>query len=180
MGREVRRVPADWQHPKKHTFDHRGQWVERYDPLLDGDWAQAAKEWDEEREKWERGEFPDYTSEECRSMPFDQYSGRRPYSLDYMPQWTDAERTHLMMYEDTSEGTPISPAFETPEELARWLVDNKASSFGSDTGSYEGWLRVARGGWAPSMVVENGVMSSGVDAGLQPPHAGKTEGGEKP
>ena len=82
-----------------------------------------------------------------------------------MPRWTDAERTHLMMYEDTSEGTPISPAFETPEELARWLVDNKASAFGGDTASYEGWLRVAQGGFACSAVYSPATgLVSGVDA----------------
>jgi len=69
-----------------------------------------------------------------------------------------------MMYEDTSEGTPISPAFATPEELARWLVDNNASAFGDSTGSYEVWLRVARGGWAPSMVATAAGLTSGVDA----------------
>lgn len=164
MGREVRRVPADWQHPKKHQFDHRGRLVERYKPLFGGSWSQAAREWDAEREKWERGEFPEYASEESRQMPYDQWSGRRPYSGDYMPDWPAEQRTHFMMYEDTSEGTPISPAFSSPEELARWLADNKASAFGSDTATYEQWLRVARGGWAPSMVVSDGELASGVAA----------------
>ena len=81
-----------------------------------------------------------------------------------MPNWPAEQRTHLMMYEDTSEGTPISPAFKTPEELARWLADNNASAFGSDTASYEAWLRVARGGWAPSMVVADGKVQNGVEA----------------
>lgn len=164
MGREVRRVPADWQHPKEQKFDRRGQFVESYKPLFGGSWSEAAREWDAEREKWERGEFPEYSSEESRQMPYDQWSGRRPYSGDYMPDWPAEQRTHFMMYEDTSEGTPISPAFASPEELARWLADNKASAFGSDTATYEQWLRVARGGWAPSMVVSDGVLSSGVAA----------------
>lgn len=161
MGREVRRVPANWQHPKTHTFNQRGQWVERYEPLCDGNWAQCAKEWDEAREKWERGEFPTYAGQESRQMPFDQWEGRRPYSGDYMPQWSDAERTHLMMYETTSEGTPISPAFATPEDLARWLADNGASAFASETATYEQWLAVARGRSAPSAVYtpETGFVS---------------------
>ena len=98
-------------------------------------------------------------------MTYEQYSGQRPHRDDYMPNWPAAQRTHLMMYEDTSEGTPISPAFETPEELARWLVDNKVSAFGDATASYEGWLRVARGGFAYSAVYtpETGLVS-GVDA----------------
>jgi len=49
-----------------------------------------------------------------------------------------------MMYETCTEGTPISPAFATPEELARWLADNEASAFGGMTASYEGWLRTIK------------------------------------
>lgn len=158
MGREVRRVPANWQHPKDELTG-------RYRPLFGGDWAELAREWDEARAKWERGEFPDYASDESKAMPYDQWSGRRPYSEDYMPRWSAEEATHLMMYETTSEGTPISPAFATPEELARWLVDNNASAFGRDTASYEAWLRVARGGYAPSAVYSSDTgLQSGVKA----------------
>jgi hypothetical protein len=162
MGREVRRVPADWQHPTDGIYAN-GEI--RYRALFDGiDYASRVREWDEDAAKWARGEFPDYASEESRKMTYAEYSGERPDAADYMPQWADAERTHLMMYETTSEGTPISPAFATPEELARWLADNNASAFGSDTASYEGWLRVARGGYACSAVYSDktGLMS-GVD-----------------
>ena len=165
MGREVRMVPADWQHPKEQVPDWRtGQMVDRYKPLHESGWADCAKEWDEERAKWERGEFPDYAGEESKAMPYDQWNGPRPFSGDYMPDWPAEHRTHYMMYEDTSEGTPISPAFATPEELARWLADNGASACGSDTATYEQWLKVARGGWAPSMIIANGVVQSGVAA----------------
>jgi len=143
MGREVRRVPADWQHPKNDAG--------RFIPLFPGE---------------------DY---ECRMTEFqaDAAAYGLAYAMevhgaiskaDYMPNWTEEERTHLMMYENTSEGTPISPAFKTPEELALWLVDNKASAFGYDIASYEAWLKVARGGWATSMVVVDGVSQNGVEA----------------
>lgn len=164
MGREVRKVPADWQHPKDEITG-------KYIPMFGRSWASAAKEWDDERQKWERGEFPEYASEENRLLPYDQWSGRRPYSGDYMPDWTDEQATHFMMYEDTSEGTPISPAFATPEELARWLADTGASSFGNSTASYEAWLSVCRGSWAPSMVVINGKILDGVSATKEPTNA---------
>lgn len=160
MGREVRRVPAHWQHPKEYN-SYRGE--ETYKPLYDANWRERAEQWDIDRAKWESGERPDYASEYAADFPFDQYEGQRPFSEDYMPSWPDAERTHLMMYEDTTEGTPISPAFETPEELARWLADNGASSFGSSTATYEQWLPICKGGWAPSMVVSGGFVQSGVE-----------------
>lgn len=160
MGREVRMVPADWQHPKEWNAFRN---METYKPLFDRDWADAAKEWDAEREAWERGELPEYADAEDALMPYDQWAGQRPFSGDYMPNWPKDQRTHYMMYEDTSEGTPISPAFETPEELAEWLVDNNASAFAGQTATYDAWLRVANGGFAPSMIIQDGHMMSGVE-----------------
>ena len=145
MGREVRRVPADWQHPKNE--------YDRYKPLYPG-----------ERYEANATGFMEKANAEGLQEAIDLY-GQAPDQNDYMPNWPVSERTHYMMYEDTSEGTPISPAFATPEELARWLADTGASSVGSATASYEGWLRVAKGGWAPSAVsIGGGPLVSGVDA----------------
>lgn len=167
MGREVRKVPADWQHPKQQIPDWRtGCMVERYKALYSGGGYQSrVDEWDEECAKWKTGWRPDYADADSKEMTYEQWTGQRPHRDDYMPVWTPAEATHFMMYEDTSEGTPISPAFATPEELARWLADTGASSFGNSTASYEGWLRVAKGGFAPSAIFtpETGLVS-GVEA----------------
>jgi hypothetical protein len=166
MGREVRRVPADWQHPKISKPNFRtGLMEESYQPMFERSFADAMNEWYAAWQAWERGERPDYCTDDSTNLAYWEWDSPPPDPAYYMPQWPDEKRTHYMMYEDTSEGTPISPAFATPEELAHWLVDNKASAFGSETGSYEGWLRIARGGWACSMVVtpENG-LQSGVEA----------------
>ena len=163
MGREVRKVPANWQHPKNAEGD--------YIPLLGGDYEADAAQWKEEYEQWKRGFRRGYSGEEWvekdseqNAMRFTEWCGTPPNPDDYMPQWPEEFRTHFMMYEDTSEGTPISPAFATAEELARWLVDNNASAFGLMGASYEGWLRVCNGGYAVSMVVSADGIHSGVDA----------------
>mgnify|MGYP001604300772 CR=1 FL=1 len=143
MGREIRRVPKDWQHPK----DER---TGEYKPLLGSSYSEDA------------ADFMKMANEKGLQEAVD-YHGDAPDRDDYMPEWPEAERTHLMMYEDTSEGTPISPAFETPEALARWLADNGASAFGSCTATYEEWLSTCRGGWAPSMVMQGGELMSGVE-----------------
>ena len=132
MGREVRKVPKDWQHPKGDNG--------RYIPLFEGRLFAAY--------------LADFQSGDNEN---------EPHKSDFMPDWPESEKTHFMMYENTSEGTPISPAFETPELLARWLADNGASSFGRQTASYEAWLRVARGGFAPSMVMTDGGLTSCVE-----------------
>jgi len=88
---------------------------------------------------------------------------QRPDPNDYMPQFPEGTATGWCMYETTSEGTPISPVFATPEELARWLADSGASTFGDMTATYEQWLRMVRAGWAPSAVAVAGELKSGVE-----------------
>lgn len=68
------------------------------------------------------------------------------------------------MWETVSEGSPISPVKESPEALALWLVDNGASSFGSNTATYQQWLKMIQAGWAPTAVMQGGKLLSGVEA----------------
>lgn len=136
MGREVRRVRGDWQHPK----DARGRFI----PLFE-DYGRDLDEWKAGRSEWE------------------------PLPEEYMPSWTEEEADHLMMYENTSEGTPISPVFKTAEKLARWLADNRASAFAHMPATYEQWLTTIGLGSAPSAVITyGGPMISGVAASRKP------------
>ncbi len=154
MGREVRRVPKDWEHIGG--------------ALYGGSYAAEALRWDIEAEQWERGFVSNYDGtwepKEDRTCTFEQWNGRRPVASDYMPDWPASERTHYQMYETCSEGTPISPVMETPEELARWLADNDASAFGNMTATYEQWLATCLRGSAPSAMVTGTAMESGVAA----------------
>lgn len=68
MGREIRRVPKNWEHPK----DLNG----KFKPILD------------------------------------------------MPAWLPDEAICYQIYENVSEGTPVSPVFETTDELENWIVSN--------------------------------------------------------
>lgn len=196
MGREVRMVPPDWEHPKNAAG--------RYMPMLDMSYADAVREWEqEELPSWIEGErlwreeasvrnhdgtvqsIDDVVAESRRrhayrvpeTPTYEWWAGPRPEKPDplfFMPDWPAASRTHLMMYEDTSEGTPISPAFATPEELAKWLVENKADAGARGHASYEAWLRIAKGGFCPTAVIQfdglgGSTLVSGVEAtkGLQ-------------
>lgn len=127
MGREIRRVPAGWEHPK----DARGHFY----PLCDKDLETALKDW---------AEYDDSNEED------------RPNPAYYRPSWTNEERTHYQVYEDVSEGTPVSPVFATEEEVVNWLV------------TYQGHSeRAAREfvhrGYAFSMLMTNGVIYQGID-----------------
>ena len=67
------------------------------------------------------------------------------------------------MWETVSEGSPISPVFATPEELAHWLTYTPHSWNNGDT-SYKAWLRMIRGdGWAFSFGGRAGQLQSGVE-----------------
>jgi hypothetical protein len=141
MGRELRRVAKDWQHP----VDESGGYL----PLFDGaKFELEASAWDEEAQKWAEGfrrslfgKWIALTERE-KEKSYLAWAGERPDAKDYMPLWRDDERTHIMMYEDTTNGTPISPAFKSREELARWLADNNASCFDEETASFDVWLKI--------------------------------------
>jgi len=71
------------------------------------------------------------------------------------------------LWETVSEGSPISPVFVKPEELAAWLVSSTDYTWArNDRGTtYEQWLRFICGpGWAPSLIVDNKGVHTGVQA----------------
>ena len=66
------------------------------------------------------------------------------------------------IWETVSEGSPISPVFATPEELADWMFINGTNL---DSGiSKEQWLKFITVGWAPSLVGDKNGVRSGVEA----------------
>lgn len=98
MHREIRRVPANWEHPK----DAHGEYIPMHLHL-----PYLAYEIEEGlRDGWLKNEPPDF-------------------GIAVMPQWPEHERTHVQMYETCTEGTPISRVMETPEELIRWFGADK-------------------------------------------------------
>ena len=106
-------------------------------------------------------------SDHLAEMLREYHESQRPDPDDYMPDFSAVpdDAMGVAMYETTSEGTPISPAFRTPEGLAEWLAVSRATTFGNATATSEEWLPVCRGGWAPTAVVTSGGrLLSGVAA----------------
>lgn len=150
MGREIRKVKIGWNHPEKREgFPERKHYI----PLLDG-YAESKEE------------FLKMLKDEGYERAV-EYFGGAPNIENYMPELAVGEPFRIMMYETTTEGTPISPAFDTPEELAKWLADNGASAFGRQTATYEQWLQTCKDGWAPSAIVINGNLKSGVEFSVE-------------
>lgn len=130
MGREIRRVPADWQHPK----DDKG----RYISLFDGNNLKEAQAyWDDGAVLWKQGKRrdtpnerkPDHVSwyawmltgpvvpieRKYLKLPYDEWDGKRPDPKDYT-DFGGRPCTHFQCYENVSEGTPVGPVCATEKE----------------------------------------------------------------
>jgi len=157
MGREIRRVPANWEHPRNSDGEYR--------PLNDGiDYEDDANIWCEEFEKWKNKENrPQGYEREEFYFNYDE----PPLREDY----TDVEKskcTWYQVYENISEGTPVTPPFETQDDLIDYLVEygdfwcqrhkhDLKPSRESATNFVKG------GGYAPSFIIKNGVIKDGIN-----------------
>lgn len=161
MSRELRKVPANWEHPR----DDQGEFI----PLLGGSFKKEAAEWDEAAKQWAGGFCRNFKDEwrpkkADETGTYEEWEGPRHEEHEYMPDWPEAERTHYQMYETTTDGIPISPVMETPEALAHWLADNGASASADQTASYDHWLAMIKKGRSPTFVTEPGKsLVSGVE-----------------
>lgn len=69
----------------------------------------------------------------------------------------------FQMWETITEGSPISPVFETEEALAKWLVLNLHDS--DERTSYSQWLEFIRcEGTAPTLMLTSEGLQTGVEA----------------
>lgn len=114
MGREVRRVPPNWKHPKNYL----GNFI----PLRDGrEYDSYAKEWDENYKLWINGNYPGQTEFDCKYY----FEAEPPPIKDDYTDVKQEECTWYQYYECTSEGTPLSPPFETKQQLIDYLSTEK-------------------------------------------------------
>ena len=138
MGREIRMVPKDWQHPEEDNGN--------YKPLFDETFEEAAKEW--------KNAFMDYEKNPESDCEYWEWNGGPPerdwYRLEYK-----GEANCFQMYETVSEGTPVSPVFETKEQLAAWLITQGYSEKAAN-----GFVN---SGYAPSMVMTGGKMYKNIE-----------------
>lgn len=168
MGREIRKVPAGWEHPR-HDDNNTLSWLHlrigQYHPMRDTAFAVAMREWIEEWEAWERGERPDYFDPESYhdGIEFWRYHGGPPDPEYYRPEWADEDRTHVQFYETVSEGTPLSPPMPSLEALAEWLTLNK-DFWDHGPMTPEQAEAFCKTGWAPSGVLAGGRYMTGIEA----------------
>lgn len=161
MGREVRRVPPNWVHPTEFVY---GQ--ERKIPMLDQTYESALKEWTENKRRWDAGENP--SREKNRNpdgsyLTYEEWEVPAPNPRYYRP-WKDEEATWYQCWEHVSEGTPVSPPFETREELITYLAqygDEWDQKRGDPPWGYAAAKRFVEAEWAPSAILIGGKMVDG-------------------
>ncbi len=176
MGRELRRVPPNWKHPKKNNRTWKTEMV--YQPMFDEPYIDNITEWIKNHQLWLRGEHPDQKDKDWDTSKYKfyaEYDGGPPDINYYRPDWEKEEMTWYQVYETVSEGTPVSPPFEKPEELIEYLVENgdfwdqKRREEGTSSMPCAPWTRkqaesfVLGTGWAPSGIIANGKFMSGVE-----------------
>lgn len=67
----------------------------------------------------------------------------KPCRERYMPDWPERRKTHFQMYENVTEGTPVSPVMASKKELAQWLYENlRAIGWVDYQYSQEVWLEI--------------------------------------
>jgi hypothetical protein len=150
MGREIRMVPPNWEHPRDCNGD--------YHPLYDGDYETSARDWMDECLSWEAGTHKDATEYKAEHPFYWDWDGPPPDKEYYHPKWDNA--TWCQVYETVSEGTPVTPPFATKEELIEYLVEN--GDFWDQKRGDGGWSRenataFANRGWAPTFIINQTV-----------------------
>lgn len=126
MGREVRRVRFGYEHPR----DEDGSFI----PMNDG-WPYGyplsawQADWREQDELWRAGDHPDQIDDAdgaaAKCATFADWDGDTVMRTEaHMPELTPEERAVAgwCYYENTTEGTPLSPVFATASELAEWMI----------------------------------------------------------
>jgi hypothetical protein len=124
---------------------------------------QAQTDWDEGLRKWNSGEDPDrerFTQDGGEPYLYEKWAGQRPADNDsyYRPDWSEVVELGYQFYETVSEGTPLSPSFATPEELARFLVHPLAIF-----NSFEAAIRFVDVGWAPTFIGHGAKLQPGYE-----------------
>ncbi len=158
MGREIRRVPPNWEHPRYTKYNAPStctDWVGEYRPCYDKTYDEAAADWLAELVKWEEGANPERYHKDYGCRYYWDFDGGPPSEDIYRPAF-GVEPSWYQVYETVSEGTPVSPPFATEAEVVDYLTthgDFWNQGRNSPLPSRENAERFVKGGYAPSMTV---------------------------
>lgn len=157
MGREIRKVPKGWEHPRceKRFFK----------ALHDDDYQTVARKWVSDCILWSQRNHEDQKRHDNESEFFWEWEGGPPDEDSYRPKFTEPA-DHFQIYETVSEGTPVSPVFESIEDMINWMVQpidrSLEYNIGKDWQCMQGMTReqaerFCKSGSSPSLIVRPGI-----------------------
>jgi hypothetical protein len=150
MGRKIRKVPPNWQHPK----DTRGE----YKPLFNENFDDAFAEWLGDFNRIQSGKLTDDERKDYPRGLCEWLQDNQAPDPEYYRPYKDEDASWFQVYETVSEGTPVTPPFATKEELVNYLATY--GDFWDQKRGHGAWNRITAekfvaDGWAPSMIVTN-------------------------
>ncbi len=177
MGREIRRVPPNWQHPLKESCPHYPTCDQMcYQPKYEQNIDDALNEWLKDFDRVRAGNMDDF-EKTCYASLAEWIKDNPPPDLDYYVNYKKEEATWYQVYQTVSEGSPVTPPFATQEELIDYLVENgdfwDQERAKRDGYKFEGYSRnvaekfVMGSGWVPSMVMTGGVIKQGIECATE-------------
>jgi hypothetical protein len=151
MGREIRRVPANWEHPKNeegHYLNLHFDIIGSIDSIIE-----------------DMKEYKSLVAEFLKSgkvKRYDQFFEDFEELTEYL--FAEEDHTYLtkfmpngewyQLYQNVGEGTPLSPPFETKQELVDWLSNNK--DYWGNQWTREGATHIVEVGHALSGIMAGG------------------------
>jgi hypothetical protein len=159
MGRELRKVKEGWEHPKYENkiLESHPHLADRHIPLHGRSFSEELATWNKGKEMWDKGFVEDWhwdkasewkpKEREHEGTSFSEWAGNKPVKKNYMPDWKEEEKTHIQLYETTTEGTPISPVFREDElEKLCEYAEKNCTTFADYRASKEGWFKMLSDG----------------------------------
>lgn len=134
MGRELKRVPLNFDYPLNRVW--YGYYM-NYISTCYGDGNHC-----EQCRKMAEIKGVKLTNYGCPD--FDGYFGEVAQKLKQLCEVPEGEGYQL--WETTSEGSPVSPVFETLDALCAWC-ENNATTFGSCKATKEQWKQMLTDGF---------------------------------
>ena len=125
MGREIRRVPPDWEHPRwtedDAPYNSLRSVVGEYRTLFDESYSEAVRRWVAGFQAFLINHPSGVDANGCS-----YWEGESPPDKNHYRdrEWNEEEATHYQVYETVSEGTPVTPHFATKDELVDYLVEH--------------------------------------------------------
>lgn len=158
MGREIRLVPPNYQHTARNQHGH-------FKSMFDKTFKQACDEWDAGEAEWLAGTSEESKKYKSKYPHYADWNSARPDNPENYRPWEDSEGTWFQVWETVSEGSPVTPAFATKEELVEYLVKHGDNLQDLEFGTHyaKPWPRKAaeqfvQKEWAPTGMVVGGKM----------------------